>query len=126
MSEADTPTVKTKKSKMVPVPGREQAEKNYVENYPDGTFIWLDPKDYKPLTKKTKRKIHELRAAEYKERPEVFKNKLGEHAEECIKTITRYANKQNKSAQDDTSAEHAGSDESGQGTGKQMRNPFVV
>ena len=138
MSEADTPTVKTKKSKMVPVPGREQAEKNYetAENdyeNPEGTWKWLDPKDYRPLTKETKRKIHELRAAAYKKDPIGFSNTLGEHSDKCIKSIKRYEKKQEKSAAADTSgpapAESANKQtpaEKPAQADKQMKNPFVV
>ena len=133
MSEADTPTVKTKKSKMVPVPGREQAETNYKETYPEGTWKWLDDPDYKPLSKQTKKEIHELRATAYEDDPEGFSNTLGGHSGDCIKSIKRYEKKQEKSAAADTSgpdpAESANKQtpaEKPAQADKQMKNPFVV
>lgn len=124
---SEAPTPKTKKTTYTPEEIA-KAENNYQETYPAGTFIWLDDPDYQPLTKKTKRKIHELRAAEYKDRPEVFKNTLGKHAEGCIESIERY---KNKSAAADTpgpgpAAPDSSAVEEPGPQGKQMKNPFVV
>ena len=143
MSEADTQTVETKKSKMVPVPGREQAEEKYKETYPEGTWKWLDDPDYKPLSKQTKSEIHQKRAAAYIDDPDGFSRTLGKHSDECIKSIERYKEKHgaadtsepdpaesdNKQKPEPDPAESANKQKPGQGSaqaGKQMKNPFVV
>tara|TARA_Y100000389_G_scaffold167820_1_gene173171 strand:- start:38 stop:484 length:447 start_codon:yes stop_codon:yes gene_type:complete len=148
MSEADTQTVETKKSKMVPVPGREQAEEKYKETYPEGTWKWLDDPDYKPLSKQTKSEIHQKRAAAYIDDPDGFSRTLGKHSDECIKSIERYKEKypdgaansevrggqgKKKSAAADTpgpgpaAPDSSAVEEPGAGPqSKQMKNPFLV